>query len=144
MKGCKKMLLMLLGPKFTPYFSIIGFITVSKSQITFSFSTNKIHTHTHQINNNIFAKLCSPFRCNLTDVQDSFRVISIHMEYWSIHNLVEGLNSKQNLFTAAVKGLHMRRAAYQAGTYRISGFNSMKHSPGGVFLLISGWDARLS
>lgn len=42
---------------------------------------------TYQINDNIFAKLSSPFCCNFTHMHHSLWVIGIHMENRSIYNL---------------------------------------------------------
>ena len=43
----------------------------------------------YQVNDDIFAKLSSPFCCNFADMHNSFWIISVYMKNGRIYNLMK-------------------------------------------------------
>ena len=43
----------------------------------------------YQVNDDIFAKLSSPFCCNLADMHNSFWIVSVYMKNRRIYNLTK-------------------------------------------------------
>lgn len=95
----------------------------------------RIQSRTYQINDYILPKFISVLRSDLTNVHHSFRIISIYVKYWSLHNLTRNGDENTRKYTNK-KLIHKNSNMYKLTCIFIGLEVKACHSSGESFIIL--------